>query len=191
MSRLALPRLLAVLIAVFAIVCPAGAQQVEVGGFATYFDLDAVDQSSWGGGGRFGVQVLPFATIEAEVGLFPGDLRVTGPMTQVFGGVKLGGRGSGYGLFAKLRPGFVRFDRDFIPPGVACIAVVPTPEACFADQFNFALDFGSVIEIYPSSSLILRVDIGTTNVWLGTRGEDGRTNRSGNFQLAFGAGVRF
>ena len=170
---------------------PAAAQHVEVGGFTTYMSMDNLDQNPWGIGGRFGVQILPFATVEAEVSAFPGDLRVTGPMTQVLGGVRLGGRGRGYGLFAKLRPGFVRFDEDFIAPGLGCVAVVPTPVACLNDQYNFALDFGSVVELYPNERLIIRIDIGTTNIWYGTRGDDGPTRNAGNFQLSMGAGVRF
>jgi hypothetical protein len=170
---------------------PAVAQQVELGGFATYIAMDNVDQNPWGIGGRLGVQVLPFATLEAEVSAFPGDLTVTGPMTQVLGGVRLGGRGRGYGLYAKLRPGFVRFDEDFIAPGLGCVAVVPTPEACLNDQYNFALDVGSVVELYPNDRLIVRIDIGTTNIWYGTRGDDGPTRHAGNFQLSMGAGVRF
>jgi hypothetical protein len=179
------------ILASWCVAAPVSAQHVELGGFATFIDMDNVDQAPWGGGGRFGVEILPFATLEAEVGVFPGEQRVTGPFTQVLGGVKLGGRARGYGLFAKLRPGFVRFEDDFIAPGVACIAVVPTPEACLADRLNFALDFGSVVEIYPSDRLIIRVDIGTTNIWYGTRGEDGSSRNAGNFQLSLGGGVRF
>lgn len=168
----------------------ASGQQVEVGVQTTYIDLAAADASAWGVGGRFGWEVLPYLTLEADVTAFPQDVGRVGSFVQVLGGAKVGGRTRGYGIFAKLRPGFVRFDRDFIQPGTACIAVVPTPRACLATRTNGALDFGTVLEIYPTSSLTLRADIGTTYIWYGSRGE-GRRRRDGNFQLGFGAGLRF
>jgi len=166
------------------------AQEVEIGAQTTYLDLNAADASAWGVGGRIGWQTLPFVALEAEVSVFPQDVGRTGSFVQVLGGAKVGGRARGYGLFAKLRPGFVRFDETFIQPGTACIAVVPTPRGCLATQTNFALDFGSVIEVYPTDTLTLRVDVGTTYIWYGSQGE-GRSRREGNFQLALGAGVRF
>ena len=170
---------------------PSGqAQTVELAAQATYLDLAALDQSGWGVGGRFGWEAMPFLTLEAEVNAFPGTDGATGPFVQALGGVKLGGRGRSYGLFAKLRPGFVRFDRDFIQPGTACIAVVPTPRECLANRLNLAFDVGTVVEVYPTSRVTIRVDIGTTHIWYGSRG-GGDTRRYGNFQLGFGAGVRF
>lgn len=166
------------------------AQGVELGGHAAYIDLGTFDQAAWGVGGRIGQEVLPFVALEAEVNVFPADDAGTGPFVQGLGGVRLGGRTRTYGLFAKLRPGFVRFDRDFIQPGTACIAVVPTPRECLATRTNPALDFGSVLEVYPTERLTLRVDLGTTYIWYGSRG-DARARRTGNFQLGLGAGVRF
>ncbi len=166
------------------------AQTVELAAQATYLDLDAFDQTSWGFGGRFGWDALPFLMLEAEVNAFPGSQDATGPFVQAMGGVKLGGRARAYGLFVKLRPGFVRFERDFIQPGTACIAVVPTPSECLADRLNLAFDVGTVVEVYPTSRVAIRVDVGTTHIWYGSRG-DADSRRYGNFQLGFGAGVRF
>jgi hypothetical protein len=84
----------------------------------------------------------------------------------------------------------LRFERDFIMPGTACIAVVPTPEECLAARTNLVLDFGSAIELYPTGRSLIRVDVGTTYLWLGSRG-DLPTQRSGNFQVSIGAGLRF
>lgn len=168
----------------------ASAQTVELGAQATHLDLGVFDTSAWGVGGRVGGEVLPLITLDAEVNVFPQDSNVAGPFVQALGGVKLGGRNRTFGLFAKLRPGFVRFERDFIQPGTACVAVVPTPPDCLATRTNAALDFGSVVELYPTSRLIVRVDLGTTYIWYGSRG-DARSRRYGNFQLALGAAVRF
>jgi len=182
----ALPFLLAGLM----LVPCARAQQVDVGAQVTHLDLGVLDQSTWGAGGRVGVELLPLVTVEAELNVFPQNEGVSGRIVQGLGGVKLGGRARTYGLFAKLRPGFVRFAGDFIQPGTACIAVVPTPLECLAARTNLALDFGTVVEIYPTSRAILRVDLGTTYVWYGSRG-DARRRRYGNFQLGIGGGLRF
>lgn len=168
----------------------ARAQAVEVGAHATHLDLGVFDTSAWGVGGRVGWEVLPLVTLDAEVNVFPQDADVVGSVVQALGGIKLGGRNPTFGLFAKLRPGFVRFDRDFIQPGTACVAVFPTPRECLATRTNAALDFGSIVELYPTSRLIVRVDLGTTYIWYGSRG-DARSRRYGNFQLGLGAAVRF
>lgn len=166
------------------------AQAVDLGAQATYLDLGVFDTSAWGVGGRIGWEVLPLVTLDAEVNVFPQDSDVVGPFVQALGGVKLGGRNRTFGLFAKLRPGFVRVDRDFIQPETACVAVVPTPRECLTTRTNGALDFGSVVELYPTQRLIVRVDIGTTYIWYGSRG-DARSRRYGNFQLSLGAAARF
>jgi hypothetical protein len=70
-------------------------------------------------------------------------------------GVKAGKRGEKFGVFGKLRPGFMRF------------ANVPDcPEGdinrCTVESKNeFALDIG-VIEYYPSRRFVIRFDAGDT-----------------------------
>jgi hypothetical protein len=167
----------------------AHAQTLEVGGHATYLDIGVLGESAWGVGGRVGVETAGLITLEGEVNVF-GEQPVSGRRVQALGGLKLGGRTNAYGLFAKLRPGVLHFANDFIMPGTACIAVVPTPVECLAARNNFILDFGSVIELYPSARSLIRVDVGTTYLWLGSRGEH-PTSRSGNLQLSVGAGLRF
>ncbi len=189
-DRVLLLPLAAALVACLALPEPARAQSADVGAHAAFIDLGEVDTSAWGVGGRVGWEVLPLVALEGEVNVFPGDNAPVGSFVQALGGVKVGGRTRTFGLFAKLRPGVVRFDGDFIQPGTVCVAVVPTPDECLASRTNAALDFGSVIEIYPAPRLTLRVDLGTTYIWYGSRG-DARTRRYGNFQLNAGAAVRF
>lgn len=180
----------AALAAWLAMPAAARAQSADVGAHAAFIDLGGLDTSAWGVGGRVGREVLPMVALEGEVNVFPGDTDRVGSFVQALGGVKVGGRTPTFGLFAKLRPGVVRFDRDVIQPGRVCVAVVPTPEECLASRTNAALDFGSVIEVYPAERLTLRVDVGSTYVWYGSRGDAG-TRRYGNFQLNAGAAVRF
>lgn len=181
---------LAVVFVGFGSTAPEARAQVEVGGHVTRFHLGTFDQATWGIGGRAGLEVLPLVVLEAEASVFPDDDGPTGSMTQALGGVKFGGRGRWFGLFAKLRPGIVHLGRDVLLPGTACIAVFPTPPACLTNRTNAALDFGSVVEVYPSARAIVRVDLGTTYIWYGSRG-DAPSRRTGNFQLSLGAGVRF
>jgi hypothetical protein len=167
----------------------ARAQAVDIGAHVTTLDLGILNESAWGVGGRLGYETGGLVTIEGEVNVFQ-EQPVTGRRVQALGGLKLGGRTNAYGLFAKLRPGVLHFSRDFIMPGTACIAVVPTPVECLATRTHLALDFGSAIELYPSARSLVRVDIGTTYVWFGSRGEH-PTRRTGNFQLSLGGGLRF
>jgi hypothetical protein len=190
MSAIRLATTIAVCAACLALAPAARAQTVDVGAHVTHLDLGVFDSSTWSVGGRIGWEVLPLVTLDGEVNVLPRDSGAGGSLVQALGGIKLGGRNPTFGLFAKLRPGFVRFNRDFIQPGTACVAVFPTPRECLATRTNAALDFGSVIEVYPSSRLIVRVDLGTTYIWYGSRG-DARSRRYGNFQLGLGAAVRF
>lgn len=154
------------------------------------FDAALSDSTRWGGGARVGVQVAPWVVVEGEVNGVSGGDTSTGALTQVFGGVKVGGRSDRVGLFAKVRPGLARFGNDFLAPGVVCIAVFPPPESCLAERTNLALDLGTVVEVYPTRRTLVRVDLGSTHIWYRPRG-DGDTDRRCSFQLSIGAGVRF
>lgn len=169
---------------------PLRGQPFEAGAHVTTLDTSFGDGRQWGGGGRFGVQVAPWIVVEAEIARLGGGDARTGSLTQLFGGVKVGGRAERFGLFAKLRPGLARFGNDFLAPGVVCIAVFPPPESCLAERTNVAFDLGTVIEVYPTRRTLLRVDLGTTYIWYRPRG-DGGSDRRGAFQASIGAGFRF
>jgi hypothetical protein len=124
-------------------------------------------------GARIGYNVASYLTLEAEGSLFPRDRdREGGRKMQGLFGAKVGKRFDKAGVFAKARPGFVRFSRGdyrFGPGG--CIAVFPPPIACFEPvaKTNFAFDLGGVAEFYPSRNTILRFDAGDTIVRFGRR----------------------
>ena len=76
------------------------------------------------------------------------------------------------GIFAKARPGFVRFSRGDYQLGTgACAAVFPQPIGCFQPvaKTNFAIDIGGVAELYPSKNTIIRFDAGDTIIQFGQR----------------------
>ncbi|MBC8030808.1 MAG: outer membrane beta-barrel protein [Pyrinomonadaceae bacterium] len=162
-----------------------------------------------GFGARIGFNVAPYLTLEAEGNLFPRDRdREGGRKAQGLFGAKVGKRFDKAGVFAKARPGFVRFSRGdyhFGPGG--CIAVFPPPIACFQPvaKTNFALDLGGVVEFYPSSNTILRFDAGDTMIRfrsrnapaLSTTGITGLVvvpvagETKHNLQVSAGVGFRF
>lgn len=171
-------------------IVPARAQPFEAGAHLTTLEAPFGDGRQWGGGARVGVQLATWIAAEAEVARLGGNDTVAGAITQLFGGVKVGGRSERFGLFAKLRPGLARVGNDVLAPGVVCIAVFPPPDSCLAQRTNPALDVGTVIEVYPTRRTLLRVDLGSTHVWYRPRGE-GDTERRAGVQLSIGAGVRF
>jgi hypothetical protein len=169
---------------------PLHGQVLEAGGQAVYLDLAEVGHGRWGLGGRIGFDTGALLTVEGELNVFPQDQPPPGGILQALAGLKLGGRSRAYGLFGKLRAGAMRFGQDMLLPLTPCIAIFPPPDGCLAQRTGFALDFGSVVELYPSTHAVIRFDIGTTYIWYRPRAP-GSTVRTGNFQLALGAGYRF
>jgi hypothetical protein len=75
-------------------------------------------------------------------------------MTEGLFGAKMGARFNHFGLFGKVRPGFIYYS-NAMPGGGNYTATSLT---------RFACDFGGVFEYYPARNSTLRVDFGTTVV---------------------------
>lgn len=161
----------------------------DAGGSITWLNLNGFSRTPTGVGGRVGYHVVDLLTLDMEANLFPSDNPATGRMLQAFAGAKLGGRSRVFGLFGKVRPGGMRFSRDVIAPNTVCPLIFPTPQSCFASRRAFALDYGSVIEIYPNDRSIIRVDTGTSYIWY--HRNNGTRERTGNFQITVGLARRF
>jgi hypothetical protein len=175
-----------------------------------------------GFGGRIGYNLTPHVTLEAEVNFFPdaGSFNVPesfrgGHKIEGLFGVKAGKRFEKAGVFGKARPGFLYASKGDLrqPSGFACIAIFPTPAACFetTGKNSFALDLGAVIEFYPTRRTIIRIDAGDTIVHLNERFISGNNNSfapltlippfpvaeriaaetTHNFQGSIGVGFRF
>ena len=128
--------------------------------------------TNYGFGGRFGYRLSKYLMLEAEGNFFPRDgVLDGGKKTQGFFGVKAGKRFEKVGVFAKGRPGFVRYSRGDYQFSGPCIAVVPPPIGCFQPvaTTNFAIDVGGVFEYYPTKRTIIRFDVGDTIVMLPDR----------------------
>jgi hypothetical protein len=157
--------------------------KVELGVQGTMLRFRDLDTTGFGFGGRATFNLTENFAIEGELNYFPSDkegLFESGRKTQGLFGVKTGFRSETAGAFAKFRPGFIRFSRDF--------------QGLEDSQTDLALDIGGVIEYYPSESSVLRFDIGDTIIRFGER--DFFLTRfnsftSHNLQVSFGVGVRF
>jgi hypothetical protein len=177
-------------------------RKLEAGFQLALDDLDELDSKDVGFGGRFAFRPAALFALEGELNFFPKDLPADVPVTssrlEGLFGVKAGPRFERVGLFAKVRPGFVRFGEA--PGPVACILIYPPPLRCVLAQGEtvFALDLGGGVEIFPSERSVLRFDVSSLLLrYPGpafTRaGEAIQTDGfwGGNFRLTFGAGFRF
>ena len=122
-----------------------------------------------GFGGRVGYNFSKYFAAEAEVNFFPQDDDVkAGRKIQGLFGVKAGKRFDKVGVFAKARPGFIRYEKgDYaFASGVVCVLIFPPPVACMnpVARTNFAIDLGGVVEVYPSKRTLIRFDAGDTIV---------------------------
>lgn len=136
------------------------------------FTVNESRTSDFGFGGRFGYNVSSHFAAEAEVNVFPADDDVrAGRKLQGLFGVRAGKKMEKIGVFAKARPGFVRYEKGDYFQARVCPAVSPLPFGCFdpVARTSFAMDLGGVVELYPTSRTIIRFDAGDTIVRLPAR----------------------
>jgi hypothetical protein len=167
--------------------------KVEIGAHYTFLkfrdlilDGDGVEDS--GVGGRVTFNLTDSFGIEGELNFFPQKrsnsltafpLFIDSTRTQGLFGVKTGIRSEKAGIFAKFRPGFVRFGES------GSLGVT-------AQSFTqFAMDLGGVFELYPSRSVAFRFDIGDTIVRFGSNFTGGDAFYSNNLQISTGVVFRF
>ncbi|HLL75072.1 MAG TPA: hypothetical protein VK421_07375 [Pyrinomonadaceae bacterium] len=162
-----------------------------------------------GYGARFAYNVSRHVALEAEVNHLPQrniNEVFQNRRTQVFAGVRAGRRWETVGVFAKVRPGAMNFD-EYGTRG-PCTVTFPAsgPLGCFGEARTFfAADVGGVVEFYPSSRTIFRIDAGDTIIRfrevgpitfppIGTSpgsSQFTRADTTHNFQMTFGFGFRF
>ena len=122
------------------------------------------DETKAGIGGRVTYNINRSIAAEAEINFFPQKQLVftsDGNSIQAQFGVKIGKRFEKFGVFGKVRPGFISVNRvfSFVPgaqvPGLA-------PNLKIERENFFSTDFGGVLELYPSSRILVRFDAGDT-----------------------------
>jgi hypothetical protein len=102
----------------------------------------------------YGFRLFEHVYFDSEVNFFPIRERITGPSVEGLFGMKFGQQARHWGLFGKVRPGFVYYQK----------AWSGGENAHFTDLSRFALDAGGTFEIYPSRRSAFRFDFGTTLV---------------------------
>jgi hypothetical protein len=126
-------------------------------------------QKRLGAGGRVTFNLTKSLALEGELNYFPSAGADNVRRLQGQFGVKSGFRFDRFGVFGKVRPGFIHTKRDFLPyipvlclPGTACTqTVIPIFDISSLDT-GFSLDVGGVAEFYPSKRVIVRLDVGDT-----------------------------
>ena len=147
----------------------------EVGGEFTTItreDFNTVFRAEIGLGGRFTFNLNKNIAFEGAGYFFPRsclDCPFNGRITEVVGGVKAGKRFEKWGIFAKVRPGFVSFSKgqfNILPDS-------SQPSFPFKFQVksltNFATDVGGVLEFYPTRHIVTRFDAGDTIIHIRER----------------------
>lgn len=178
-------------------------QRIQIGGQVSALRIQDLDSTSVGFGGRFSYDLLDWLSVESELNLFPretitvdsqigGDLRLAyrRQRSEALFGSKVGMRTGRFGLFAKVRPGFVHLgDQGVDCVGEVCaLALLLRP----VDTTEFALDLGGVLEFYPSARAIARVDLGDTMIRHRGQAAPSCSNcTSHNFESRIGFGLRF
>jgi hypothetical protein len=104
-------------------------------------------------GFNFEYYLMKRLAFDSTVSLLPAQIGASG-MTQGLFGVKLGESFKHWGLFAKVRPGFVYYDEAY-PGGNSRSSTNLT---------RFAWDLGGIVEVYTHRHGKLRLDVGTTIV---------------------------
>jgi hypothetical protein len=191
--------------------------KVELGAHLTvaqFRDVLSFDANSWtfgnpppirmnhatnaGIGVRGGYNVFSFLTLESELNIFPQDhnsFEKGGRKLQLFYGAKAGLRRERIGLFGKFRPGLVRFG-SLIDCNIQGCGTISKKYSAF--------DIGGVIELYPSSRLFVRFDIGDVVMKQDERLQSKGFPERGDFDILFlpkrtthspqfsaGVGIRF
>ena len=105
---------------------------------------------------------------EAEINFFPQKQFIlsgfdSGAVQAQFG-VKLGKRFEKFGLFAKVRPGFISVDnvQSVTPDSVVVVNGFPTFNFKTERKNFFTIDAGGVLELYPSRRTVVRFEAGDT-----------------------------
>jgi hypothetical protein len=178
-----------------------GIERWEIGAHYSFLSLpvdtetcDSCRVNNSGFGGNFAYRITNRLWVDSDVNYFPssGGFGNKGAMIQGEFGPRYGYTGKNWGLYLKLRPGFIYYDKTLtIDSGSA-----------FVDATRFAWDFGSILEWFATRHSTLRIDAGTTVVRYLTSHTDPRQPpgnilstdyyvSQSNFQLTTGYTYRF
>lgn len=128
------------------------------------------DVTNSGVGGRVTYNFNRSIAAEAEINFFPQKQFIlssfdSGAIQAQFG-MKLGKRFEKFGLFAKVRPGFISVDNveSVTPDSVVVVNGLPTFNFKIERTNFFTIDAGGVLELYPSRRTVVRFEAGDTAI---------------------------
>ena len=131
-------------------------------------DFFLFDDTQTGIGGRVTYNFNRSIAAEAEINWFPERqplLNANGRMIQAQFGAKVGKRFEKFGLFAKVRPGFLSVgDVISLGPGPPRSGSIFPVDFRIERRSFFTVDVGGVLELYPSKRLVVRFDAGDTAI---------------------------
>lgn len=139
--------------------------------------------------------------LDGDLLYFPRHPDLSGPhdggsILQALVGLKGGIRRNHFGFFGKVRPGFHSYSQALTSITTSgFLAATYT----YGRSNNFVLDLGGIVELYPSERSTLRVEIGDTHLFFGSRDLNingsiepiGGGKMQHSIQLMLGYGWRF
>ena len=109
--------------------------------------------------------------LDGDMLYFPRGTNLSGPqdggtILQGLFGIKGGIRRNHFGFFGKARPGFQSYSDALA--GITSSSQ-SAPVLTYARSTNFVLDLGGILELYPQEHSTLRIELGDTHLFFGTR----------------------
>ena len=140
-----------------------GVDRWEIGGHYVHLNLpvdtetcSACRVGNNGFGGNVAYRITNHLWADSDLNYFPGSRGQgsKGAMTEGLFGPRYGYTGKNWGFYVKARPGFIYYQKTM---------TIDSGDQ-FTDASRFALDFGSIVEYFPSRHSAIRVSGGTTIV---------------------------
>lgn len=156
-------------------------------------DCSGCREPSRGVGIGYGFRIANSLFFDSEINYFPRHESKGRPRLEGLFGAKIGHQGKKWGVFGKVRPGFLYYDETWTGGWL--------PK--FDSLNRFALDSGGIVEVYPSRRSTLRFDLGTTLIRylqdypnprlspLGSLQSPQYYVNQGNLQISSGYAIRF
>ena len=137
----------------------------EIGGQVIFAEAGPFDDADIGVGARIGWRPRGLLGVEAELNLYPSDVpgdgvAISSSRVEGLFGVTVGPQLGAVRPFARLRPGFLRYQEA--PEPVACILIFPAPLSCqlAGGQTLLAVDIGGGVDVAIGPAMLFRVDVG-------------------------------
>jgi hypothetical protein len=142
-----------------------------------------------GFGGYASYKLYSVFYLDGDLLYFPRSTNSSGPhdggeILQAVAGIKGGIRRNHFGFFGKVRPGFNSYSKAL--SGITTTQSSSSVTYSYDRATSFVLDLGGIIEFYPAERSTLRLEVGDTHIFYGTR----NLNENGSILPVPGGGLR-